>query len=161
MEKFILAIDSGTSSNRAILFDREGRIAGQSRQEFSQIFPEPGQVEHDPEEIWDPELLDLFGIPRSMLPEVVPSSGICGHTDSGLFGRAIPVAGMAGDSGGVLFVPAFVGLGAPYWDLYATGTILGINRNTSRAHLARAALESIALQTCDVIWTWKRMRAPA
>jgi glycerol kinase len=55
------------------------------------------------------------------------------------------------DNGGVFFVPAFVGLGAPHWDPYASGTIIGINRDTSDAHLARAALESIALQTHDVI----------
>jgi glycerol kinase len=52
---------------------------------------------------------------------------------------------------GVYFIPAFVGLGAPYWDMYARGTILGITRGTSRAHIARAALESIAYQTRDVL----------
>ena len=55
------------------------------------------------------------------------------------------------DNGGVYFVPAFVGLGAPHWDPYATGTLIGINRDTSDAHIARAALESIALQSMDVI----------
>jgi glycerol kinase len=52
---------------------------------------------------------------------------------------------------GVYFVPAFVGLGAPYWDMYARGTILGITRGTTPAHIARAALESIAYQTRDVL----------
>jgi len=52
---------------------------------------------------------------------------------------------------GVYFVPAFVGLGAPYWDMYARGAILGITRGTTRAHIARAALESIAYQTRDVL----------
>jgi glycerol kinase len=52
---------------------------------------------------------------------------------------------------GVYFVPAFVGLGAPYWDMYARGTILGITRGTTPAHIARAALESIAYQTKDVL----------
>jgi glycerol kinase len=52
---------------------------------------------------------------------------------------------------GVYFVPAFVGLGAPYWDMYARGTILGITRGTTQAHIARAALESIAYQTRDVL----------
>lgn len=55
------------------------------------------------------------------------------------------------DSGGVVLVPAFAGLGAPYWDAYARGTMLGITRATTRAHIARAALESIAFQVCDVL----------
>jgi glycerol kinase len=55
------------------------------------------------------------------------------------------------DSGGVYFVPAFVGLGAPHWDPYARGTILGITRGTQAGHLARAAVESMAFQTCDLI----------
>jgi glycerol kinase len=55
------------------------------------------------------------------------------------------------DTGGVYFVPAFVGLGAPYWDPYARGTIVGITRGTTRAHLARAALEAIAYQSRDVL----------
>jgi len=52
---------------------------------------------------------------------------------------------------GVYFVPAFVGLGAPYWDMYARGTILGVTRGTTQAHIARAGLESIAYQTRDVL----------
>jgi glycerol kinase len=52
---------------------------------------------------------------------------------------------------GVYFVPAFVGLGAPYWDAYARGTIVGLTRGSTRAHIARAALESIAFQTRDVV----------
>ncbi len=55
------------------------------------------------------------------------------------------------DSGGVYFVPALVGLGAPHWDPYARGTILGITRGTTAAHLARATVEAIAYQTCDVL----------
>lgn len=55
------------------------------------------------------------------------------------------------DNGGVYFVPAFVGLGAPYWDPYARGLIIGITRGTTKAHIARAILESIAYQTRDVI----------
>jgi glycerol kinase len=55
------------------------------------------------------------------------------------------------DSGGVFFVPAFVGLGAPHWDMYARGTILGLTRGTTRAHLVRAALEAIAYQTREVL----------
>jgi glycerol kinase len=56
----------------------------------------------------------------------------------------------ARDNGGVSFVPAFTGLGAPYWDPNARGTIIGLTRGTTRAHIARAALESVALQTADV-----------
>jgi glycerol kinase len=55
------------------------------------------------------------------------------------------------DTGGVYFVPAFVGLGAPYWDMYARGTIVGLTRGTGRAHLVRAALEAIAYQSRDVL----------
>ena len=55
------------------------------------------------------------------------------------------------DSGGVLIVPAFTGLGAPYWDMYARGAILGITRGTNRAHIARAVLESIAYQVTDLM----------
>jgi len=190
---------------------------------------------------WDDELLDILQIPRSVLPEVVPSSGICGETADGLpIPAGIPIAGIAGDqqaalfgqrctrpgmakntygtgcfivmnsgaravtsehgllttlaaggdfaiegsvfiagaavqwlrdslgiirtspdieplaasvpdSGGVVFVPAFTGLGAPHWDPYARGAILGITRGTSPAHIARATLEAMALQTADVL----------
>lgn len=193
---------------------------------------------------WDKELLALFGIPASMMPEVVPSSGVLGYTDASLFGGAIPIAGVAGDqqaalfgqccfeagsakntygtggfllmntgnkpvfsqkglvttiawgidgkidyalegsvficgaavqwlrdglglfekasqtedmaravqdTGGVYLVPAFVGLGAPYWDPYARGAIMGLTRGTNRNHLARAVLESMAYQTRDVL----------
>lgn len=195
---------------------------------------------------WDDELLRLFDIPRSVLPGVVPSSGVLGHTDAALFGAAIPIAGLAGDqqaatfgqacfapgmakntygtgcfmlmntgaaavpsrnkllttvgwqgppglnrtaycleggvfmagatiqwlrdglqmiqsapevealaglvpdTGDVYLVPAFAGLGAPDWDGYARGTLLGMTRGTTRAHIARAALEAIALQVADV-----------
>jgi glycerol kinase len=60
------------------------------------------------------------------------------------------------DTGGVYLVPAFVGLGAPHWDPYARGTLVGITRGTGRAHLARAALEAIAYQSRDVLDTMKR-----
>ena len=62
-----------------------------------------------------------------------------------------PLAASVSDTGGVYFVPAFVGLGAPYWDMYARGTIVGLTRGTSRAHLVRAALEAIAYQSRDVL----------
>lgn len=193
---------------------------------------------------WDDELLELFGVPRCMLPEVLPSSGIFGYTDEGAFGAKIPIAGIAGDQQAALFgqrcftrgtakntfgtgcfllmntgeeaveskhglittlaamtgstpqyalegsvfvggavvqwlrdemqlvrtaaetekyatsvedtlgmyiVPAFVGLGAPYWDAYARGTITGLTRGTNREHFIRAALESIAYQVYDVL----------
>lgn len=62
-----------------------------------------------------------------------------------------PLAAGVEDSGGVYLVPAFVGLGAPYWDPYARGLLIGITRGTTRAHLARAAVEAMAYQTCDVL----------
>ncbi len=392
MTKFVLAIDQGTTSSRAILFDQAGRIHGMAQQEFRQIFTQPGWVEHDADEIWesqlavirqvlrenaigaadiaaigitnqrettvlwdrksgaalapaivwqdrrtaglcdalrndgkaalfqektglvidpyfsgtklkwlldhvpqareraargelafgtidawlvfklsgahvtdtsnasrtllfnirtrawDEELLALLDIPHSLLPRVVPSSGIAAHTYAELFGTALPIAGIAGDqqaatfgqachhagmakntygtgcfmlmntgrqaitshnnllttigwsfgdgaatvadymvegsvfmggatvqwlrdglgiiqdaadietlaasvpdAGGAVFVPAFAGLGAPYWDAYARGTILGMTRGTTKAHIARAALEGIAYQSVDVL----------
>ena len=62
-----------------------------------------------------------------------------------------PMAASLSSNEGVYFVPAFVGLGAPYWDMYARGTILGVTRGTTQAHIARAGLESIAYQTRDVL----------
>jgi glycerol kinase len=192
---------------------------------------------------WDPELLDIFGIPESLLPEVKPSSGFIGNTDPGVMGGEVPICGCAGDqqaalfghtairageskctygtgnfllmntgnkpvaserllttiawridgkttyamegsvfttgaaiqwlrdelrildsadeseslalsipdNDGVYMVPAFTGLGAPHWNQYARGLIVGLTRGTSRAHLVRAALESIAYQTYDLV----------
>jgi len=390
MAGYVLALDQGTTSSRAIVFDRSGSVVTAAQQEFPQIFPQPGQVEHDPEAIWtsqrdaaqealrradlepsqiealgvtnqrettilwdrttgkpvanaivwqsrvtepicerlrargceqtfrdktglvldpyfsgtkvkhlldkieglrrraeqgdilfgtvdsfliwrltggrchvtdvsnasrtllfnihtldwDDELLRLLDVPRRMLPEVRPSSQIYGRTDSEVFGSPIPIAGDAGDqqaavfgqacfapgdakntygtgcfvllntgnrpvtsnrgllttigwqvgrsltyclegsvfiagaavqwlrdglgiietardveqlaasvpdADGVYIVPAFVGLGAPHWNSRARGTILGLTRGTSRAHLARATLESIAFQAYDVL----------
>ena len=62
-----------------------------------------------------------------------------------------PIAASVPDNGGVYFVPAFTGLGAPHWDMYSRGTIVGLTRGTGRAHIVRAALESIAYQSADVI----------
>jgi glycerol kinase len=62
-----------------------------------------------------------------------------------------PLAGSVPDNGGVFLVPAFTGLGAPHWDPYARGTIVGITRGTTAAHLARATLESIAFQVTDLL----------
>lgn len=70
--------------------------------------------------------------------------------------EAGPLAGSVPDTGGVYFVPALTGLGSPYWDPYARGTIVGITRGTGRAHLARAAVEAMAYQTRDVVETMAR-----
>ena len=387
---FVMALDQGTTSSRAILFGRDGRSVAVAQQEFPQIFPKPGEVEHDPEAIWssqlavaqeclkkanakasdvaaigitnqrettvlwdratgkpianaivwqsrvsayvcdalkaaghealfrektglvvdayfsgtkikhlldtlpglraraekgeilfgtidtfliwrltggkrhvtdvsnasrtllfdihtlawDDELLRILGVPRAMLPEVRPSSEVYGETEAALFGAPIQIAGAAGDqqaalfgqacfapgtakntygtgcfmllntgrkpmssqngllttvgwkignevtyclegsvfvagavvqwlrdglraipasadveklaaqvkdSGGVYLVPAFVGLGAPHWDSYARGAVVGLTRDTSIAHIARAAVDSMAYQTRDVL----------
>ncbi|MBQ7954980.1 MAG: glycerol kinase GlpK [Lachnospiraceae bacterium] len=193
---------------------------------------------------WDKDIMARFRIPASMLPSVQPSSSIYGHTDSSILGGEIPIAGAAGDqqcalfgqccfeqgdvkntygtgcfllmntghkaistdsgllttiaasvgnkveyalegsvfvagasiqwlrdgmrmmrsaadseeyatrvsdTGGVYIVPAFAGMGAPYWDQYARGTVVGITRGCSKEHFIRATLESIAYQTSDVL----------
>lgn len=193
---------------------------------------------------WDKELLKEMDIPVTMLPKVVPSSGIVGETEKGILGSKIPISGIAGDqqaalfgqacfevgsakntygtgcfilmntgetivrsennllttiawviegkveyalegsvfnagsaiqwlrdelriiesapeadiaaervpdSGGVYMVPAFTGLGAPYWDMFARGTLIGLTRGTNRDHIVRATLESIAYQSRDVL----------
>lgn len=390
MSRYVLALDQGTTSSRAIVFGREGRAVGAAQRELPQLFPGPGHVEHDPEAIWqsqlavarealraarlapgsiaaigitnqrettilwdrhtgrpaanaivwqsrvsapicdalraagheelfrrktglvldpyfsgtkikhlldtvpglraraeagdvlfgtvdsfliwrltggrvhvtdpsnasrtllfdlhtlawDDELLGVLGIPRRMLPEVRSSSEVYGESDPALFGEPIPIAAAAGDqqaatfgqacfepgsakntygtgcfmllntgrspvpsqngllttvgwlrggevtyclegavfmagavvqwlrdglrviatspeverlaaevpdAGGVYLVPAFVGLGAPYWDPYARGIIVGLTRETCIGHVARAALESMAYQTRDVL----------
>jgi glycerol kinase len=72
----------------------------------------------------------------------------------GIIGEASETEALArevDDTGGVYFVPAFVGLGAPYWDAYARGTIVGLTRGTGRQHLARAALEAICFQSRDLL----------
>ncbi len=198
---------------------------------------------------WDEALLRIFKIPRAMLPEVKPSSGLFGHTAKHLFGGQIPIAGVAGDqqsalfgqccleagdvkntygtggfllmntgstpvrseqgllttvgwqigdrvtyvlegsvftcgsviqwlrdglklfrhasdtekmalrvedTAGVYVVPAFVGLGAPYWDAYARGSIQGLTRAATADHIVRAALEAMAYQTADVLEVMKK-----
>ena len=390
MQPFILSLDQGTTSSRAIVFDHQGNIVSLAQKEFEQIYPQPGWVEHDPREIWstqvavaaeaiikaglqannitaigitnqrettvvwdretgepvhnaivwqdrrtaaacdairekgwggpiqektglivdayfsatkiqwilqqvpgarekanagklafgtidswliwnltggkvhatdvsnasrtmlfnihsmewDQELLELFEVPASMLPEVKSSAEVVGKTAGNLFASMIPIAGIAGDqqaalfgqlctqrgmvkntygtgcfmlmnignqpivsknnlvttvawkikndvqyalegsifiggavvqwlrdglgiisssgdveglakkvedTGGVYLVPAFAGLGAPHWNQYARGTMVGVTRGTNSAHIARAALESIAFQTMDVL----------
>jgi glycerol kinase len=389
-KQYILALDQGTSSSRAIIFDHEGKACALAQKEFTQYFPKPGWVEHDPLEIWssesaviaevlakagangkniagigitnqrettivwdaetsepisnaivwqdrrtsefcdslksrgltdwirqktgliidayfsgtkikwildnvpgarekaeagrlrfgtvdswliwklsggdvhvtdvsnasrtmlfniktlewDKELLDLLNIPISMMPEVKSCSEVYGHTRTTIFAHRVPICGSAGDqqaalfgqmctepgsvkntygtgcfllmnsgsepimsknnllttiawkigdtvnyalegsifvagsvvqwlrdglgiikssaeveelassvpdNGGVYFVPALTGLGAPYWDQYATGSINGLTRGTTAAHIARAALEGIAFQTMDIV----------
>ena len=196
------------------------------------------------EEKWDDELLKTFGIPSCMMPEVRPSSHLFGHSEASVFGMPIPIGGIAGDqqsalfgqgctqpglakntygtgcfalmhigskpkhslsrllttaacsnqgekayafegsvfcggsavqwlrdglgiikcaadveslaatvddTAGVYLVPAFTGLGAPHWDAYARGAILGITRGTKQAHIARATLEGIAFQVAEVL----------
>ena len=193
---------------------------------------------------WDEEILELLGIPMSMLPEAKPSSCVYGYADASYFGGEIPIGGAAGDQQSALFgqtcfqpgeakntygtgcfllmntgekpvfsdnglvttiawgldgkvnyalegsifvagaaiqwlrdelrlidssadseymaqkvkdsngcyvVPAFTGLGAPYWDQYARGTIVGLTRGVNKYHIIRATLESIAYQVCDVL----------
>jgi glycerol kinase len=193
---------------------------------------------------WHPELLGIFGVPREVLPSIVPSSGVVGESDPAHFGFSLPIAGLAGDqqsalfgqgcctdglakntygtgafllvhrgdrlpqppdgvlataacgpkgepayalegsvfiagaavqwlrdglgiiatapetdalarsvpdTGGVSFVPAFVGLGTPHWEPEARGTITGITRGTTRAHLVRAALEAIAFSSAELL----------
>ncbi|GGS21850.1 glycerol kinase GlpK [Deinococcus knuensis] len=394
MTQYILALDQGTTSSRAIVFDRQGRIRRTAQKEFPQLFPRPGWVEHDPQEIWstqigvaqeaisgaglkasdlaaigitnqretvvvwdratgepvynaivwqdrrtaplcdtlkaqghedlirertgllidayfsgtkigwildhvpgararaergelacgtidswlvyrltggelhitdasnasrtllfnihtgawDDDLLALLNVPRALLPEVRASSEVYGETAEGLLGARVKIAGMAGDqqaatfgqvclergmakntygtgcfmlmntagevvesrnrllstvvwqlgagaqaqrtyalegsvfvagavvqwlrdglgiirhasevealagsvpdSGGVFLVPAFVGLGAPYWDPYARGTMVGLTRGTTSAHIARAALDSVAFQAAELL----------
>lgn len=203
---------------------------------------------------WDDDLLKLLDIPRSMMPEVKSSSEVMAHTKTTIFAHEVPIAGVAGDqqaalfgqmciepgsikntygtgcfvmlnvgekpvlsknnllttvawkigdkvnyalegsiyvggsvvqwirdglgfinssseieelastvpdSGGVYFVPALTGLAAPYWDPYARGLICGITRGTTRAHIARAALDGIAFQTYDIAQAMaKDMNAP-
>jgi len=203
---------------------------------------------------WDHELLKLLHVPDSVLPQVCPSSHVYGHSDAGLLGTALPIAGVAGDqqaalfgqacfqpglvkntygtgcfmllhtggdlrlsgsglvstaaaqptaapqyamegsvfiggavvqwlrdglraiqsssdvqalaetvpdAGGVVFVPAFTGLGAPYWDADARGAIVGLTRGSTVAHVARAALESIAFQSAALLQAMARDAAAA
>ena len=193
---------------------------------------------------WDDTLLEALDVPRALLPDIVASSGVVADTDPSVLGAAVPVAGIAGDqqaalfgqrctapgrvkntygtgcfmlmhtgaripwsahgllstvawqrpggreyalegsvfvagaavqwlrdglglissaaevealarsvpdAGGVCFVPAFTGLGAPHWDPFARGTLCGLTRGTTRGHIARAALEGIAFQNVDVL----------
>jgi glycerol kinase len=198
---------------------------------------------------WDPQLLALFNVPAALMPQVLPSSAHFGETEASLLGAPVPIGGVAGDqqsalfgqacftpgmakntygtgcfmlmhtgadfrksgnglittsaaqttaapqyalegsvfiggaviqwlrdglhairasseiealarsvpdAGGVMFVPAFTGLGAPYWDAEARGAIVGLTRGTTAAHIARAALESIAFQSAALLQSMNR-----
>src|ERR687897_923645 len=123
---------------------------------------------------WDDELLSFFNIPRSMLPEIRPSSDPNGYGvthGAGPLGGEIQLTGDLGDqlgiirgaeesetlarqvedNGGVYFVPAFSGLFAPYWRSDARGAIVGLSRFNTNAHIARATLEAICYQSKDVV----------
>ena len=269
---YILALDQGTTSSRAILFDRRGRMLQVAQKEFTQIYPRPGWVEHSPDEIFDTQAhvardclkqagvqgheLAAVGITNQRETTVVwdraggapvynaivwqdrRTAAVCDRLraegkaeiirqKTGLVldayfsgtkigwildnvpgarpresrnnllatvawetprGRSYALEGsvfaggavvqwlrdglgfirdsseMEGlaasvpDNGGVYLVPAFTGLGAPHWDQYARGILVGLTRGTERGHIARAAIEAIALQTLDVM---EAMRADA
>ena len=150
---------------------------------------------------WDDTLLEALDIPRAMLPRVcsssevygsvslpggdIPIAGIAGDQQAALFGQTCFAAGDAKntygtgcfllmntgttesrdaeyyagkvkDTGGVYLVPAFTGLGAPHWDMYARGCLIGLTRGTTREHIIRAAQESIAYQVNDLLTAMKR-----
>lgn len=120
---------------------------------------------------WDDELLTLFAIPRALLPEVKDSNAHFGVCDHAHFNYPIPITGIAGDqlklikkasetqalaesiehTGGVYCVPAFTGLGAPYWDPDARGALVCLTRSSGVAEIVRATLESVCYQTRDLM----------
>src|SRR5439155_1112581 len=108
---------------------------------------------------WSDELCALFSVPMRWLPEVRPSCARLGIIDDAA--AAGPLAASVPDTDGVVFVPAFTGLGSPWWDPYARGTIMGLTRGTTRAHLVRAVIESMAWQTRDVIDTMTQVSGNA
>ena len=124
---------------------------------------------------WDDEILQELNIPKCMLPKPVPSSGFYEYADPMHFGGEIKIAGAAiqwlrdelrlleeardseymaqkvKDTNGCYVVPAFTGLGAPHWDQYARGTIVGLTRGCNKYHIIRATLDSICYQVNDVL----------
>jgi len=84
MEKYILALDQGTSSSRAILFDKEGKIKGSTQKEFTQIFPQAGWVEHNPQEIWESQLQVAQSVIKNnnVSPEQIVSIGITNQRET-------------------------------------------------------------------------------
>src|SRR5437763_1322571 len=154
MGEYILALDQGTTSSRAILFDGAGQVRAAAAREFKQYYPKPGWVEHDPEEIWESqrsvaqqalaranaqasdvaalgitnqretEMLRYFHIPNSLLPEVTSSSGLLAETNE--FGGPISIAGAAGDQQASLFGHQCFELGSVK-NTYGTGCFLLMN----------------------------------
>src|SRR5207253_133845 len=111
---------------------------------------------------WADDLCQFFDVPAAILPEIAPSAGVFGQTlGLGYLPDGLKAVGAApeidrlaleGDpESGVVFVPALTGLGAPYWEPEARGTIFGLTRATSVADLARATLEGVAFQVADLI----------
>ena len=145
---YLLALDQGTSSSRSMVFDEAGAIVAVAQREFRQLFPQPGWIEHDPMEIWHSQLatsrevLHKAGLTASDL-------GAIGHA-----GEAESLAASVPDSGGVVFVPSFTGLGAPYWVPSAKGAILGLSRGSTVGHIA--ALEAIAFQSAALLQAMTR-----
>src|SRR5665647_2215483 len=196
MAEFILAFDQGTTSSRAIIFDRNGLPLTVAQKEFTQYYPKPGWVEHDPDEIWSTQAgvaveaitkagieaanIAAIGITNQRETTVVwnrrtgkpvynaivwqdrRTADFCDQLKkdgksptvlekTGLIIDAYFSATKIKDSDGVYFVPAFAGLDAPHWQQHARGTLVGITRGTTSAHIARAALDSIAYQTLEVL----------
>ncbi|MDF2948584.1 MAG: glpK, partial [Sedimentibacter sp.] len=81
-KKYVLALDQGTTSSRAILFDRNGAIISLSQHEFKQIYPHPGWVEHDPLEIWETELNSLKEAIKDINPEEIACIGITNQRET-------------------------------------------------------------------------------
>ncbi|WP_252180435.1 FGGY-family carbohydrate kinase [Endozoicomonas sp. 4G] len=262
-KKYVVSLDQGTTSSRAIIFNHDSDIEGTSQREFTQYYPQAGWVEHDPMEIWATqssvltEVLAKTGIRSDEIAALsitnqrettvvwdkntgrpvynaiggkggtrIPVAGIAGDQQAALFGQMCHEKGMAkntygtgcfllmntgnepvksengllttiafgidgqvqyalegsvfmggasvqwlrdelglirdasdteyfatkvNDANGVYVVPAFVGLGAPYWDPYARGAIFGLARGCNRNHIVRATLEAIAYQSRDLI----------
>jgi glycerol kinase len=118
--------------------------------------------------VWEPELLDLFGVPEGSLPAIKSSLDDWGELTHPSWGTdAAETADLAltvENAGGVRFLPAFTGLGAPWWDKDARGAFFGITGGTTRAHLVRAVLDSIAFRVRDVleaVWHGGRARPKA
>ena len=99
---------------------------------------------------WDDELLEIFGVPRAMLPDVVPSSGICGETDPGLFGRSIPVAGIAGDQQAATFGQGCFSPGDAK-NTYGTGSFVLMNTGNRPVGSSHGLLTTIGWQIGDEV----------
>lgn len=106
-----------------------------AQREFTQYFPQPGWVEHHADEIWESQM--------SVAVEAMNKIGASADSEY--------MAKKVNDTNGCYVVPAFTGLGAPHWDQYARGTIVGITRGVNKYHIIRATLESIAYQVNDVL----------